>query len=136
MPKPFEFVVMGVPVSQQTRRRERLARWRLEVENAAKQRWDAGPPNDGAVMVIITYVFEGPSLDVDNVPKPVLDALKGLVYEDDSQVTDLLCRKRGVRADPGRKERAPAGMAAALARRVGFVHVLVTDAPSLEATSW
>lgn len=26
--------------------------------------------------------------------KPILDALSGLVYEDDAQVSDLLCRKR------------------------------------------
>ncbi len=42
----------------------------------------------------INYFFEGRSLDIDNVPKPVLDALKGLVYVDDTQVSDLLCRKR------------------------------------------
>ena len=32
--------------------------------------------------------------DVDNTSKPILDALKGLVYTDDFQVTDLVFRKR------------------------------------------
>ena len=45
-------------------------------------------------MVVITYYFKRGSLDVDNMPKPILDALNGLVYADDSQVTDLVCRKR------------------------------------------
>ena len=45
-------------------------------------------------MVTITYVYADSPMDVDNVPKPILDGLKGLVYFDDSQVTDLLCRKR------------------------------------------
>ena len=31
---------------------------------------------------------------MDNIPKPILDELKGMVFKDDSQVTDLLCRRR------------------------------------------
>ena len=50
-------------------------------------------------MVIITYFYEGASLDVDNIPKPILDALKGLVYSDDAEVSDLLCRKRDLNGD-------------------------------------
>lgn len=34
------------------------------------------------------------SMDIDNLPKPILDALKGLVYLDDEQVTDIVCHKR------------------------------------------
>lgn len=37
--------------------------------------------------------------DCDNIAKAVLDALNGLAYKDDSQVTDLIVRKRyGARA--------------------------------------
>ena len=50
-------------------------------------------------MVIITYFYEDASLDVDNIPKPILDALKGLVYSDDTEVSDLLCRKRDLNGD-------------------------------------
>ena len=42
----------------------------------------------------ITYFYDSAPLDVDNIPKPILDSLKGLVYSDDSQVSDLICRKR------------------------------------------
>ncbi len=45
-------------------------------------------------MVSITYFFDRVDFDVDNIPKPILDALKELVYVDDRQVTDLICRKR------------------------------------------
>ena len=49
-------------------------------------------------MVVLTYYFKdesrSESLDVDNIPKPILDALSGLVYADDRQITDLVCRKR------------------------------------------
>ena len=58
------------------------------------QVWDAESPFVGEVMVVITYYFKGGALDVDNMPKPILDALNGLVYADDRQITDLVCRKR------------------------------------------
>ena len=41
-----------------------------------------GPPR--AIVETITYFFDGAALDVDNIPKPILDALKGVVYFDDS----------------------------------------------------
>ena len=31
---------------------------------------------------------------MDNIVKPILDSLKGLVYQDDSQITDLISRRR------------------------------------------
>ncbi len=96
MPLPFEFVIDGPPVSQQARRRELIREWKEEVERVARLQWDTTPPFDGQVMVTISYFFENVLLDVDNIPKPVLDALHGLVYADDSLVTDLLCRKRSM----------------------------------------
>ncbi len=94
MPIPFEFVVAGSPVSQQTRRKELLREWMQTVQQVARQGWVAEPPLAGAVAVTITYFYDSDLLDVDNIPKPVLDALKGIVYDDDRQVSDLLCRKR------------------------------------------
>ena len=66
------------------------------MHNFAGLSWGVEQPFVGDVMVTITYLYNRGSIDidVDNIPKPILDALKGLVYSDDSQVTDLLCRKR------------------------------------------
>ncbi len=98
MPIPFELVMTGAPVSNQTRRgrqrRQRRRDWIQEVQQAAKQEWGTERPHDRAVAVTITYFYDGRSPDVDNVPKPILDALKGIVYHDDRQVSDLFCRKR------------------------------------------
>lgn len=41
--------------------------------------------------------------DADNVAKSVLDALNGVAWRDDSQVTDLWVRKMRRRADSGRR---------------------------------
>ena len=97
---PFEFVIDGPPVSQQARRRERVQAWKSNVYEVAAQFWPSGElPVTELCMLTITYFFEGSTMDVDNIPKPIIDALKGLVYMDDSQLTDVLCRKRDLNAN-------------------------------------
>lgn len=82
-------------------------------------------------MVTITYFFEEASLDVDNIPKPILDALNGVVFSDDSQVTDLLCRKRSLKGDL-RIPQPSALLLETLESSEQFVHIIVADALSQE----
>ncbi|MCY4373778.1 MAG: RusA family crossover junction endodeoxyribonuclease [Spirochaetaceae bacterium] len=132
---PFEFVIDGPPVSQQTRRRSRVREWTQEVQNVAESRWDTEPPVVGEVMVIITYLYKGASLDVDNLPKPILDALKGLVYSDDAQVSDLLCRKRDLNGDL-RIQNPSSVLLETLGHSERFLHIAVDNAPSQEVAAW
>ena len=67
-----------------------------EVRNATALHWSAEPVLAKGVMVTIPYFFSGSRLDADNVPKPILDALVGLVYADGALVTDMVCRARHV----------------------------------------
>jgi crossover junction endodeoxyribonuclease RusA len=91
---PFEFVIEGPPVSQQARRRNRVRQWSGEVRSIAENYWPVGaPPVTVPIMLTITYFYDSVLVYVDNIPKPILDALKGLVYLDDNQVTDILCRR-------------------------------------------
>lgn len=54
--------------------------------------------DDFDVELIMEYVGETPRLDLDNLAKALLDALKGHVFFDDSQIAKLLCERRvGVR---------------------------------------
>ena len=133
MPMPFEFVIAGPPVSQQARRRDLRERWMREVRTAARDRWDADPPAEGSVAVTITYFFDDVELDVDNIPKPILDALEGLVYYDDSQVSDLLCRKRDLNDAPvfGSPSR---DLLEYLADSKQVLHISVADALIREVT--
>ena len=86
-------------------------------------------------MVSITYFFEGGSLDVDNIPKPILDALKGLVYCDDSQVTDLLCRKRDLNGDL-RIQNPSSVLLETLRQSEQFLHVTVISTLNQEVKAW
>ena len=77
---PFEFNVDGPPVSQQARRQERIVAWKMSVKSKAAERWPKdAPPVDQDVSIEITHFFEGAPADVDNIAKPILDAIKGLV---------------------------------------------------------
>ena len=100
-PDPFAFVVDGPPISSQTRRKALKHNWTATVRAAAATALPAGTaPHAGPVAVEILYLHDplgsaGPKpLDVDNVPKPVLDGLKGVVYVDDAAVANPIVIKR------------------------------------------
>ena len=105
------------------------------MQSAVGHAWDTEPPFVGEVMVVITYFFKGEALDVDNMPKPILDALNGLVYADDSQITDLVCRKRDRNRDL-QFENPSSVLVETLGRSEQFLYITVANAMSLEVPSW
>lgn len=132
---PFEFVIDGPPVSQQARRRSRVKEWTQQVQSVVERRWETEPPFVGEVMVTITYLYEGASLDVDNISKPILDALKGLVYSDDTQVSDLLCRKRDLKGDL-RIQDPSLLLLKTLEHSEQFLHIIVDNTLNQEVAGW
>lgn len=94
---PFEFTIKGPPVSAQTRNRRRLQSWKQQVRAAAQAHIAAGvAPIDDEVTLTITYFYESDTPDVDNIIKPIQDALVGLVFVDDSQIVDTRSRKKSL----------------------------------------
>jgi crossover junction endodeoxyribonuclease RusA len=128
----FEFIVDGPPVSQQTRRRERLRAWKLAVRQEAERYWTLEQkPATGLVMLQVTYFYDSVLIDVDNIVKPIQDAIIGLVYVDDSQVTDVLVRKRDLSSNLIAKNMTPV-LVEGFLRGNDFLHILVVDAPDQE----
>jgi hypothetical protein len=85
---PWDFCALGVPASMQGSPRRRNA-WKTTVRAAAQLAWPAGElPLTGKVQIRITFYHDSTPLDVDNMIKPIQDALCGLVYIDDNQVSD------------------------------------------------
>ena len=70
-------------------------------------------------------------MDLDNLPKPISDALKGLVYLDDDQVTDIVCRKRNLNHNL-RVENPSGVLADGFSRGNEFLHIVVEEAPDQE----
>lgn len=94
---PFEFIIEGPPVSLQTKNRARLRQWKTDVANAARLKIPANTaPVQGEVEIKITNYYEGSCPDVDNIIKPIQDALAGIVYEDDDQVVETGSRKKDI----------------------------------------
>ena len=102
----------------------------------AEQHWPAGELSaTGQVMLTITYFYESESsMDIDNIPKPISDALKGLVYLDDEQMTDALCRKRSLSSNL-RIENPSSVLAEGLSRGNEFLYIVVVEAPDQEVIS-
>ena len=135
MALPFDFTVLGPPVSQQARRAERIAEWQQTVAHAAAQLWNGSPPAEGAVTVSVIYFHDGRPFDLDNIPKPILDALKGLVFSDDNQITTLVCRKLNLDALP-RVSSTSRALNEAIDNGRQFLHITVENASEGEAISW
>lgn len=92
---PFEFVVHGVARSLQNKGRRSLDDWKAIVQNGYSHQLVEGHwAFEGALAVTIFYfpvgVMQG---DLDNIIKPVLDAMTGGLYLNDRQIERLLVRK-------------------------------------------
>ena len=127
---PFEFVNPQGPVSQQTRRRERLREWRDFVSEQARSALPepqvlATEP----VAIRLLYFYDEAALDADNILKPIQDALVGVLLEDDSIITDVEIRRRWRKTTFTLNEVSPT-LAAGLALGREFVYVAVSDAPA------
>lgn len=87
----LEYVVLGPPISNQQSTptgKANLAAWRAAVKAEAQRLW-AKPPLTGKLKAILINFHAGdkPSVDVDNMSKPIHDVMNKLVYADDRQIT-------------------------------------------------
>lgn len=122
----FEFVRLGVPCTVQTHNRSRIENYKQDVRRAAVARWPGNShPLIVSVSVVLTYFFTMDIMDVDNIIKPVLDQLKGLVYADDKQVVSVTCRKVGVLSPEAVVAITSPVLASAFRSKSDFLHVLV-----------
>jgi crossover junction endodeoxyribonuclease RusA len=62
-----------------------------------RKEWRAARPAWGeyAVEIGMEYTGDPPWLDLDNLAKAILDAIKGYAFHDDAQVARLLVERRG-----------------------------------------
>lgn len=92
----FEFIVEGpaVPLRAVKQNAKRYQAWKKKVCEEAAKLWQSETrPILGEVTVTITNYFTDEPPDVDNIIKPILDALNLLVYDDDFQVQSVTSRK-------------------------------------------
>jgi Holliday junction resolvase RusA-like endonuclease len=98
-------IVFGTPVSLQAKTSTTRDKWKTRVADAAR---DMVPAEDrfeygsyGDIDVAVVYFHFGEMIgDLDNIAKPILDALNGPLWSDDRQIAHL--RMRRVQLDPPR----------------------------------
>jgi crossover junction endodeoxyribonuclease RusA len=82
----IEFIVLGTPLSQgASPKRKDL--WKARVASEA-----SGAANFGYVgplRVTLAYFCAALGVDIDNIVKPMLDAMKGVLYQDDRQIVQV-----------------------------------------------
>jgi hypothetical protein len=94
---PFEFHLVGTPISLQGRAAS-IQRWKAEVKEAAQHRiaetiewlWLEPEP-----LALIIYYFPAAPMggDIDNIVKPIMDALVGVAYLDDKSIERITAQK-------------------------------------------
>ena len=92
---PLEFLVRGTPVSLQAKRRESVDQWKAQIVDASRKVLPRGHFATGRPVTATLFYFPAAAMagDIDNIVKPVLDALGKHIYIDDSQVERLLVQK-------------------------------------------
>jgi hypothetical protein len=86
----LEFIVAGPPISNQQstkKGKNNLLAWRAQVKGAAQIKWVAAPLAALLKATIINF-HDGrhPSVDVDNMSKPILNAMQNLIFDNDRQI--------------------------------------------------
>jgi crossover junction endodeoxyribonuclease RusA len=122
---PWECMVPGIPASVNGRDKIKKQRWRETVQAAARGAWSEGkPPLVSKLVIHITYFHDRAPLDVDNMIKPIQDALSGIVYVDDKQLTDTHGHRRDLNDRYQVRGLSPA-QAAGFVTGSPFVHIRI-----------
>lgn len=127
---PLEFVVMGTPISAQgSGEAKRL--WIKRVRSAADDALSGDQPsNDTLVLRIAYFYMDAPAADLDNIVKPIQDALKGIAFADDVQVVDLIASMRPKTGND--RINMSANLSRGFAGHSDFVHVVVDYSSRIE----
>jgi crossover junction endodeoxyribonuclease RusA len=131
----LEFTVSGQPVSYQTKDKAKLKAWMSLVRASATAVWGVKTALTGKLKCTIINFHEGsdPPLDDDNMVKPIRDAMNGLVYLDDRQITYSETVQLSIDA-PVRVRHS--SLVLLLGYNIGapFVYVRIDDAPEKPPT--
>jgi crossover junction endodeoxyribonuclease RusA len=127
----FDFVIPKRPVSLQTRKTANLQAWKQYVRNEAKKTWTGKIFADKDIQLTLVYLYNSDPVDTDNIIKPIQDALIGLVYEDDSLITDVSSHRRSL-FETFDFTIFPSPLVQGIKQGVECVYVKVSESKSLE----
>jgi crossover junction endodeoxyribonuclease RusA len=128
----FEFIVEGPPVSVRAKKTNtrRYQKWIRTVRECARKEWpvDTRPTNSTSVTVTIANYYTLVPPDVDNIIKPIMDALETVVYIRDEQVRKVISEKFDL-TSLSRVVNPDAVLATGLEKYTGLLHIVVVWNP-------
>ncbi|MEL6161415.1 MAG: RusA family crossover junction endodeoxyribonuclease [Cyanobacteria bacterium J06627_32] len=130
---PFEVIVFGKPISQQTKDKSRLQSWQATVRKAVKASWSA-PLVAEPLLVTLTHFYEADPTnesgvpDSDNIVRPVREVLAGLVYPADLAAIDFISRRRNLNGTFRIRGMSPV-LAEGFSKGSEFLHVKMQSLP-------
>lgn len=126
----IEIVVFGTPISLQAKSSAK-SRWQELVRRTARERVAEDERLEGKPLAaaLLYFYFDDTLVDLDNIAKPILDALTAIAYDDDRRLVNLSLRKTNLR---DLEIRDPSPMLAEAVEHASmgerdFVYVRVTD---------
>lgn len=130
----FEFLIPKRPVSHQTKSRTNLQAWKTYVREEAAKIWnsEAPPVSSPSLRFTIVYLCDNSPADIDNIIKPIQDALVGLVFEDDFLVSDVDSHRRPLQ-EPIDVTNLPPLLQCGVIEGNECVYVRVSDAQDLRS---
>lgn len=129
---PWSTMALGIPTSVQTKSTARRTRWKAHVRAAAQADWpQLDPPLAQPLQLKITYFHLGTPLDVDNMIKPIQDALIGIAYDDDKRISDVHGSLRDL-TGPFRLQGLTPLLARGFMSQGPFVYIQIEEPPNLE----
>ncbi len=117
----FEFLIPRRPVSLQAKL---LQAWKAYVRAEASRAWNANPATAEAFRLTLVYLCNSSPVDIDNIIKPIQDALETIVYPVDELITDVDSHRR-VFTEPFDLTTLPALLIQGIAQQQECVYVRV-----------
>ncbi|MBD2499643.1 RusA family crossover junction endodeoxyribonuclease [Anabaena azotica] len=128
---PFEFLINRRPLSVQANPK-RLQQWKNFVRSEAQNVWQGNSPiQDANLQLTLVYLCGDSPPDIDNIIKPIQDALVGLVFEDDSLISDVDGHRRFL-SEPIKKKNLPFLLQQGFLNAQECVYVKVSESQPLE----
>lgn len=125
----FELLIKRRPLSVQAKA-SNLQAWIEEVRRQAKKQWNRPAPlADEAFSLTLVFLYESDPIDVDNIIKPIQDALVGVVYPDDQLLTDVHSHRRLI-SDTLSFAGLPSTLATAIKNQKECVYLQVQAGPA------
>jgi crossover junction endodeoxyribonuclease RusA len=126
----FELLLPKRPVSHQTKDKANKKAWKDYIYGRALSAWKQFPISEGALKFTVVYLCEDDPCDINNIIKPIQDALNSLVYADDSLVWDIAGHMR-LLSEPIDIIGLPTRLANAVIQGSECVYVRVTETSAL-----